>query len=104
MPLTKEIKMGIYTKGSGIRLIGELDLITQDEGHKDEAIYLVTMAMMRDPREPIGEKEMKEYENAVKSMFRDHRHDYKAKDRAEADKFIEYNIGSWEEVRSLSKI
>ena len=104
MPLTKEIKMGVYKNNSGIKLIGELDLITQDEGHKEEAIYLVSVAMVRDPRNEIFETELETYKNAVKAMFRDHKHDYKAKNREEADQYIKYTIGNWDVFRPLSKI
>jgi len=98
------VKVGIYTSGAHVRLIGECDLINQDNGHHDEAIYLVEITMMRDPREPIGEGEMTTYINSMVGNFRDKNFQFKVKDRAEADKFINSKIKGYEPTRELAAV
>ena len=98
------VKMGIYSSGSSVRVIAECDLITQDNGHKEEAIYLIEVAVMRDPRTPMTDKEVSTWGESVKQNFRDNRFGFKAKDRKEADTFIEYNRKNWNVVREFTEI
>ncbi len=98
------VKMGIYSSGASVRVIAECDLITQDNGHKDEAIYLTEISVMRDPRTPMTDKEISKWSESIKQNFKDNRFGFKAKDRAEADTFIAYNQKNWTVIRDLVEI
>jgi len=100
-----KVKMGIFTKGSSVKVVAECDLITQDNGHKDEAIYLVEISVMRDPRTPLSDKEISTWEKTMVQNFKDNKFGFKAKDRAQADSFIAYNTkGNWEVIREFAEI
>jgi len=101
----KEIKMGVYRSGSSLKVIAECDLITQENGHKDEAIYLAEISVMKDPREDFTEDDLNKWKDVVRNNFADYKFGFKAKDRKEADTFITYNTPSkWETLRELSTI
>jgi len=100
-----KVKMGIFQKGASVKVVAECDLITQDNGHKDEAIYLVEVAVMRDPRTPMSEKEITVWAATMLQNFKDNRFGFKAKDRAQADSFISYNTkGNWDIIREFTEI
>lgn len=102
---TQKIKVGIYTSGASIRLIGEHDLFEQKYSHRESAIYLVEVAMMRDPRTPVSEEEISKYIESMKGNFRDNRFSFKAKNRKDADLFIASKLkGNWDVVRELSEV
>ena len=101
----QKVKVGIYTAGSHLRIIGEHDLFEQDYSHREPAIYLVEISMMRDPRNPVSDEEINKYIEAMKANFRDNSFHFKAKNREDADKFINYKIkNGWEPVRELSEV
>ena len=101
----QKIKVGIYTSGASVRLIGEHDLTTQKYGHREDAIYLVEISMMRDPRNPFTPDDIESLIRSMKQNFVDNRFQFKAKDRAEADLFITSKLkGGWEPVRELSEV
>ena len=99
------IKVGIYTAGASIRIIGEHDLTIQNYGHRDVAIYLVEVAMLRNPDEEITEDEINRYIKSMVENFKQNRFCFKAKDRADADLFIKSKLSDkWKTVRELSEV
>jgi Holliday junction resolvase-like predicted endonuclease len=100
-----KVKVGIYQSGSHVRVLGECDLITQDNGHKDEAIYLVEVCVMRDPRNEWTESEQDKIIQNMINNFRTSNFQFKAKDRTEADLFIKSKLtSSWEPVREMAEV
>ena len=102
----QKIKVGIYTNGASLRVIGEHDLTTQTYGHREEAIYLVEVSMMRDPRNEFTEAEKESLIRSMKQNFENNNFQFKAKNRAEADIFIKKVVGSksWKVVRDLVEV
>ena len=101
----QKIKVGIYTAGSSVKVIGEHDVTTQKYNHREEAIYLVSLSMSRDPSNPISEAEIEKYINTVRNEFRDNKHSFKTKFKNEVDAFIAFNTkGNWTVVRELSVV
>ena len=105
LPKNTKIKMGIFTRGSSVRVIGECDLIEQDNGNKDEAIYLYETTVIRDPRNEITQDEIDTWAKLVTSNFSQLQFSFKAVDREQADKFIAFNTCKiWKTVREISNI
>lgn len=105
LPKNTKIKMGIFTSGASVRVIAECDLITQDNGHKDEAIYMFEISVMRDPRTEMTQSEIDGWTKTIQRNFSEHKFGFKASDRAQADQFIAYNTGKqWATVREFSDI
>lgn len=101
----QKIKVGIYTSGTSVRIIGECDLITQSSGHRDEAIYLTEIPMMRDPRTPFTTDEINKLVTSVKQSFKESKYQFKAKDRKEAELFLKSKITDrYTAVREFSEV
>lgn len=101
----QKIKVGIYTSGSSVKVIGEHDVTTQKYNHREEAIYLVNLSMSRDPSSPMSEAEIEKYINTVRNEFRDNKHSFKTKLRNEVDAFISFNTrGNWTIAREFSEV
>lgn len=101
----QKIKVGIYTGGASVRLIGEHDLTNQKYGYREDAIYLIEISMMRDPRNPFTQDEINKLIKTVKQNFAESKFQFKTKNRAEADLFIKSKLkGGWEPVRELSEV
>jgi len=96
------VKVGVYTSGSSVRIIGEHDLTEQKFSHRDEAIYLVEVAIMRDPSTHISDNEITQYIKSMKKNFVSNNFQFKAKNRKDADLFIKSKIEKWDTVRELS--
>lgn len=98
-----KVTVGIYKSGASVRVIGECDLIEQDNGHKEEAIYMFESSLMRNPTEEFTEKEINDIVKNVESQFAQHRFTFKVKDRKQANTFIKDKVGgkSWTAVKAL---
>jgi hypothetical protein len=96
------IKIGVYTSGAHLRMIGEMDLINQDQGHKEMAIYLLETTVMRDPREEITDDYIKNFAMTIRQSFKDGKTNFKTVSREDADKFIAFNMKTWDVVRELA--
>jgi len=101
-----KVKIGIYRVGASIKVISELDFITQESGYKDEVIYLSTISFIRDPRLEFTEKDIKDLERRAIKSFTDHRYDFKAKNRKDADTYFKYhiNLNKMETLREFGEI
>ena len=99
------VKVGIYTSGAHVRVIGECDLITQESGNSDPAIYLVEVCVMRDPRNEFTVAEKSKLIQSMKRNFETKQFQFKAKNREDADIFIKSKISdNWEIVRELVEV
>ena len=100
-----KIKVGIYQQGSHIRVLGECDLITQNNKHKEAAIYLSDFCLIRDPRNDWTEQEQ---EKLIQNMIRNFEYsgyNFKAKNREDADVFIKSKISKgWNTIKELSEV
>lgn len=98
------IKMGIYKTGANVRVVAEMDLISQETKLRDEAIYLTSVSVLKDPREEFDDEYINQWKKNIVRNFKEHKFDFKAKNREDADKFIAFNTDKWEVVREFSEI
>ena len=100
-----KIKVGIYTSGSSIRIIGECDLIEQEGINSyQDAIYMVEVSMMRDPRIEMTESEIQEHIKHMVRNFEMKQFQFKVASREQADAFVKTKIDKWDVVRPLSEV
>ena len=96
---TTDIKMGVYRAGSHVKIISEMDLITQYNGSKDEGIYLSDVTYIKNPNDEITSTELKKIKVSIVGNFKKQNFDFKAKNRGEAAIFTASKVTSkWLEV------
>ena len=98
-----KVKFGVYKMGSHIRIIGECDLVNQENWHKDEAFYFQAITFVRDPRNAITDEDLAKFKMSVLRDFKNGSFAFKTKIPAEAAKYIEIQTRSWETIRELSE-
>lgn len=100
-----EIKMAVYTSGSNVRVVAEMDLISQDSGTQEPAIYLYETSVIRNPSTSISQADIDSYAKNVKSQFGTHRFSFKTIDKDQADLFIKHHTGkNWTVIREMSAL
>lgn len=102
---SQKIKVGIFAAGANVKIIGEHDLTSQKFSHRNSEIYLVDLAMSRDPRYPISQVEIDKYITSVKNAFRDNRYTFKTQSITDAEAFIKFKTkGDWTVIKEFDFI
>lgn len=97
------VKVGIFKDGVHVRVIAECDLIEQENGHKEEAIYFFESTFVRDPNLEFTQADINASVKSAAQQLKSQNSTFKVKSREEAEKYITKSTsGSWETIRPIS--
>lgn len=100
---TSKMNVGIFQDGAHIRVIAECDLITQENNHKEAAIYFFESTFIRNPNEPFTQDAIDASIKSAKEQLKNQNYTFKAKTRDEAELYIKKSTsGTWETIRPLT--